>query len=100
MSERFQVRVSKDYLVFCSGHFISYEGDKCERLHGHNYRTAVEVEHDLDCNFYLFDFIASKQRPKAIPDALDHRMMLPTQNPHILIAEEPRGIHVHYRDRE
>ena len=44
MPERFQVRVSKDYLVFCSGHFISYEGDKCERLHGHNYRAAVEVE--------------------------------------------------------
>ena len=34
MSERYQVRVSKDYLVFCAGHFISYDGDKCERLHG------------------------------------------------------------------
>src|SRR5262249_39810942 len=46
-SERYKVRVTKDHLVFCSGHFISYEGDKCERLHGHNYRTAVEIEHDL-----------------------------------------------------
>src|SRR5947209_10469558 len=43
MAERFHVRVTKDHLVFCSGHFISYEGDKCERLHGHNYRTAIEV---------------------------------------------------------
>ena len=43
-SERFVVRVSKDYLVFCSGHFISYESDKCECLHGHNYRAAVAVE--------------------------------------------------------
>ena len=48
MTERFKVRVTKDHLVFCSGHFISYEGDKCERLHGHNYRAAVEVEGDLD----------------------------------------------------
>ncbi|MGC8644564.1 MAG: 6-pyruvoyl trahydropterin synthase family protein, partial [Isosphaeraceae bacterium] len=45
-SSRFKVRVTKDYLVFSSGHFITYEGDSCERLHGHNYRTAVEVEGD------------------------------------------------------
>ena len=47
-SSRFKVRVTKDYLVFCSGHFITYDGDHCERIHGHNYRTAVEVEGDLD----------------------------------------------------
>jgi 6-pyruvoyl-tetrahydropterin synthase len=43
-AERYHVRVTKDHLVFCSGHFISYEGDKCERLHGHNYRATVELE--------------------------------------------------------
>ena len=43
-NERYKVRVTKDHLVFCSGHFISYEGDKCERLHGHNYRATVEIE--------------------------------------------------------
>jgi len=34
MPESFKIRVTKDHLVFSSGHFISYEGDKCERLHG------------------------------------------------------------------
>src|SRR6266849_4282997 len=97
---RYKVRVTKDHLVFCSGHFISYEGDKCERLHGHNYRTAVEIEHDLDRNSYVFDFIALKQRTKAITDDLDHRMMLPTQNPQISVTEETRSVHVRYRDRE
>ena len=48
MSERYKVRVTKDYLVFCSGHFISYEGHRCERLHGHNYRAAVEVVGPLE----------------------------------------------------
>ena len=80
MRERYTVRVSKDYLIFCSGHFISYEGDKCERLHGHNYRTAVEIEGALDENHYVFDFIALKARSKAITDELDHRMMLATRN--------------------
>ena len=100
MSERFKVRVTKDHLVFCSGHFISYEGDKCERLHGHNYRAAVEIEGALDENHYVFDFIALKHRTRAITDELDHRMMLATGNPFIQIEEGPRGVHVHYRDRE
>ena len=100
MAEHYQVRVTKDHLVFCSGHFISYEGDQCERLHGHNYRTAVEVEGPLDENHYVFDFIALKQRTKAITDELDHRMMLPLRNTHIRVEAGPQSVHVCYRDRE
>ncbi|MBM3995701.1 MAG: 6-pyruvoyl tetrahydropterin synthase family protein [Planctomycetes bacterium] len=100
MPERFHVRVSKDYLVFCSGHFISYEGDKCERLHGHNYRAAIEVEGALDENFYVFDFITLKNRAKLITDELDHRMMLPTRNRVILLQELLTSYRVRYKDRE
>ena len=100
MAATYKVRVTKDHLVFCSGHFISYEGDKCERLHGHNYRAAVEVEGELDANRYVFDFIALKQRTKAITDELDHRMMLPTRNPLIRVEEGPQAVRVRYRDRE
>src|SRR6202048_759752 len=100
MPESFKIRVTKDHLVFSSGHFISYEGDKCERLHGHNYRTAVEVEGGLDSNRYVFDFIALKQRTKAITDELDHRMMLATRNPFIALEEGARSVGVRYRERE
>jgi 6-pyruvoyltetrahydropterin/6-carboxytetrahydropterin synthase len=100
MTPRFKVRVTKDHLVFCAGHFISYEGDKCERLHGHNYRAAVEVEGGLDENHYVFDFIALKHRTKAITDELDHRMLLPTRNPFIQLQEERRAVRVRYKDRE
>lgn len=100
MAERYKVRVTKDHLVFCSGHFISYEGDKCERLHGHNYRTAVEIEGALDENHYVFDFIALKRQTKALIDELDHRMMLPTRNRVILLEERPGSVRVRYKDRE
>jgi 6-pyruvoyltetrahydropterin/6-carboxytetrahydropterin synthase len=99
-SERFKVRVTKDHLVFCSGHFISYEGDKCERLHGHNYRTAVEIEGKLDVNRYVFDFIALKERTRSITDELDHRVMLALQNPLIHVEELAASVRVRYRDRE
>jgi 6-pyruvoyltetrahydropterin/6-carboxytetrahydropterin synthase len=96
----YKVRVTKDHLVFCSGHFISYEGDRCERLHGHNYRAAIEIEGDLDKNYYVFDFIALKNHAKSITDELDHRMMLPTRNSFISVEERARSVHVQYRDRE
>ncbi|HLB49326.1 MAG TPA: hypothetical protein VJL59_20130 [Anaerolineales bacterium] len=35
----FKVRVVKDNLVFCSGHFATFNGE-AEPLHGHNYRAA------------------------------------------------------------
>lgn len=100
MPERYLVRVTKDHLVFCSGHFISYEGDRCERLHGHNYRATVEIEGPLDENRYVFDFIALKNRTRALTDELDHRMMLATNNPHIHVDAGSKSVQVRYRDRE
>lgn len=99
-TERFKVRVTKDHLVFCSGHFISYQGHQCERLHGHNYRAAVEVEGTLQEDFYVFDFIALKQRTKEITDELDHYMLLPTKNAVIKVEESVTCVRARYRDRE
>jgi len=99
-TERFKVRVTKDHLVFCCGHFISYRGHQCERLHGHNYRAAVEVEGKLQEDFYVFDFIALKARTKEITDELDHHMLLATKNPVIAVAESAGRVDVRYRDRQ
>jgi 6-pyruvoyltetrahydropterin/6-carboxytetrahydropterin synthase len=98
-TSRYKVRVTKDYLVFCSGHFITYDGDHCERLHGHNYRTAVEVEGDLDANHYVIDFIALKDMTRAIIDELDHRMLLPTENKLIQVQDDGPNIRVTYGER-
>jgi 6-pyruvoyltetrahydropterin/6-carboxytetrahydropterin synthase len=99
-TERFKVRVTKDHLVFCCGHFISYEGHRCERLHGHNYRAAVEVEGPLGGDFYVFDFVALKARMKEITDDLDHHMLVATRNPVIGVEEVGASVRVRYKDRE
>ncbi len=99
-NEKYKVSVTKDHLVFCSGHFISYEGSKCERLHGHNYRTRVEIEGKLDENYYVFDFIALKHRTKEIVDALDHRLMLPRNNPVIQVREVGNRVLVKHKEKE
>jgi 6-pyruvoyltetrahydropterin/6-carboxytetrahydropterin synthase len=98
--ETFTVRVSKDYLVFCSAHFITYDGATCERLHGHNYRVTAEVEGPLDENRYVFDFIALKDITRRITDELDHRVLLPTTSTLIRVEATDRQVHARFGDRE
>lgn len=95
----YRVRVEKDYTVFCAGHFITYDGHECESLHGHNYRAAVTLEGPLDENFYVFDFTRLKRALKGIADRLDHKMLLPTQNERIRVAEQGDAIHATYKEK-
>jgi 6-pyruvoyltetrahydropterin/6-carboxytetrahydropterin synthase len=96
---RFEVHVSKDYLTFCSGHFITYDGSLCETLHGHNYRASIRLGGDIDANYYVYNFVTIKRMMKQICDELDHRMLLPDQNPLITLEEQASNIVARYKDR-
>ena len=98
--ETYTVRVSKDYLVFCSAHFITYDGSTCERLHGHNYRATAEVEGPLEENHYVFDFIALKNLMRRITDELDHRVLLPAESKLIRVEEVGQQVRAIFKDRE
>lgn len=94
----YKVVVEKDYLVFAAGHFITY-GDLCESLHGHNYRVRTELEGELDASSYVFDFTVLKRIMRRLVDEIDHKMLLPLQNPALELREEGDSISVAYRDR-
>ncbi len=94
---QFKVRVSKDYTVFCAGHFITYAGDRCEAVHGHNYRAAAVVEGELGEDDYVFDFVTLKHLLRAICNRLDHKMLLPLHNAHLSLSEDETEITVRYR---
>ena len=89
MKESYHVRIEHSRLTFCAAHFITFGGDVCERLHGHNYHVAAEIHGPLDGNHYVVDFIAACDSLQEIVDALDHRMLLPTEHPTISVAESP-----------
>jgi len=97
--ETYHVRVSKDYLVFSAGHFITLAGSACERLHGHNYRVAAEVHGPLDENHYVVDFVVLRDTLRAILDELDHHMLLPTEHPRIRVEAGPEEVEVRFADR-
>jgi 6-pyruvoyltetrahydropterin/6-carboxytetrahydropterin synthase len=94
----YKVIVEKDYLVFAAGHFITYTGT-CEKLHGHNYRARVEVEGEIDENHYVWDFVSLKQMMRRLVDELDHRMLLPRDNPQLTVTEGPDEVQVVYKER-
>jgi len=95
----YRVRVTKDHLVFSAAHFITYAGNVCERLHGHNWRTAVELAGPLDENSYVFDFIALRDALQAIVNELDHHVLLPTRHPQIRVRESGREVEATFGDR-
>jgi 6-pyruvoyltetrahydropterin/6-carboxytetrahydropterin synthase len=99
-TDRYHVRVTKDSFIFSCGHFITYNRDQGERLHGHNYRVAVEVGGPLDENHYVFDFIALRDRTAAISAELDHHMLLATKNPLLPVDANDHRVRVTFRDKE
>src|SRR5688572_32161668 len=99
MPESYSVRVEKEYLVFSAAHFITFNKNVCERLHGHNYRVSCEVHGPLDENSYVIDFIALRDELKRLIDELDHRVMLPTEHPQIRVTWDDREVTAVFEDR-
>jgi len=93
----FRVTVTKDYLVFASAHFITFAGHRCEGLHGHNYRARVTVEGELDEeSWFVFDFVVIKKIMRGLCDEIDHKVLLPLQNPKLQIGEHGESVTVAY----
>ena len=94
----YRIEVHKDYLGFAAAHFITFKG-KCERLHGHNYQVWIEVEGELTDEGYVFDFTELKQLARELCDALDHRVLLATENPRIEVRREGQAICASYESQ-
>src|SRR3989442_774544 len=96
----FKVSVTNDNIVFASAHFIIFPGHRCERLHGHNYRTRVVVEGGLDPEaHYVFDFAELKHLMRRLTDELDHRVLLPLEHPKLQVREQGDTVAVAYEGK-
>ncbi|MES1259416.1 MAG: 6-carboxytetrahydropterin synthase [Gemmatimonadota bacterium] len=93
----FRISVSKDYLSFAAAHFITFRGHACESLHGHNYRVAIVIEGPIDpeCHFVV-DFAVLKRIVRTKVDQIDHRVLLPTENPKLAFREADGMTYVEY----
>ena len=98
-SRRWWVSLVKEQLIFSAAHFITFAGDICERIHGHNYRVHCDVLGPLDENSYVIDFIALRDSLAELTRALDHHVLLPDRHPLIHVVDDGREVTATFRDR-
>jgi 6-pyruvoyl-tetrahydropterin synthase len=91
--ERYSVVIDKQYLQFCSAHFILYKGGR-ESLHGHNFHCTVILEGDLTADLYVIDFADAKAAARQACDALDHRVLLPGSSSVVRVATQGEQVTV------
>lgn len=99
MTEKHHVRLAKEQFTFSAAHFITFAGNICERLHGHNYHVAVEVHGPLDENQYVIDFIALRDAVTAITRELDHHVLLPTGHQAIEVVADGQEVTATFEER-
>jgi len=96
----YRIRVAKEDLNFAAAHFITFAGHRCETLHGHNYRAAVLLDGTLDQeSWYVVDFSAVKKIMRKLTAELDHKVLLPLENPRLQVATRDGSVHVAYENK-
>jgi 6-pyruvoyltetrahydropterin/6-carboxytetrahydropterin synthase len=98
VSESFHVGIAKAEHVFSAAHFITFGGN-CERLHGHNYHVAAQVDGPLDENQLVIDFLLVRAKLGAIVAELDHYVLLPMGHSDIRVVDDGREVTATYADR-
>jgi len=86
----FSISVQDPKSKFSSAHFVCFDGYR-ERLHGHNYTTAVKLEgtrprHDG----YVVDFGDVKKAMRELCKELNERLLVPSRSPVLSITQRRR----------
>jgi len=95
----FSIRVANDDLYFAAAHFITVHGGQCERLHGHTYHVAAEIQGLLDEHHYVADFVMVRKILKTVLAELDHHVLLPAQHATIHVVGGLKEVEVTWTDR-
>jgi 6-pyruvoyltetrahydropterin/6-carboxytetrahydropterin synthase len=83
---RYRLRVARELFKFSSAHMTVFPDGRKERLHGHNYGMAVQLEL-ADATFErMVDFAALKEAGRALARRLRERVLLAEHNPHFEIV--------------
>jgi 6-pyruvoyltetrahydropterin/6-carboxytetrahydropterin synthase len=83
---KYRVSVERNTLRFAAAHLATFQG-QAEPLHGHNYALLVEVDGDLTEDAWVLDFGELKRLAADLCEQLDHRFLLPRDNPALAITE-------------
>ena len=93
MSGTFSLRLGKEDFKFSAAHFTVFSDGEAEPLHGHNYRVVVELSGSaLDDLDFLVPLATAKRDIRAQCAALDEKVLLPADCPHLELAGDGEGV--------
>lgn len=98
MDEKYSIRVYKQYFNFACSHFLVFENGTREPLHGHNYRVQVQGEAPKLTHDLVFDFLDIKPIVRKLCDCLDHKVLLPKENPFLEYYNKDKNIEIKTMD--
>ena len=98
MEPQYSIRVYKQYFNFACSHFLVFENGTREPLHGHNYRVQVQGEAPQLTHDLVFDFLDIKPIVRKICDSLDHKVLLPRDNPYLKYFSKDQNLEIQTPD--
>ena len=90
--EHYSIRVEKEYFNFAASHFMMFPDGSREPLHGHNYRVRLKGQGERLQGDVVLDFLHIKPIVKELCDQLDHKLLMPNDNP--FLSFEKKGDNV------
>lgn len=90
--------LERNTLRFAAAHFTTFDGE-CEPLHGHNYAVLAEINGDLTADSWVLDFNQAKRIVGAICKELDHRFLLPLDNPSLTVTKRDAEYEIVFAER-
>ncbi len=100
MARLFTLELAKEDMKFSAGHFTIFSATERERLHGHNFRVAVEISARMQANGMGFDYGIYKRRIRELCDAWDEYFILPGQSPYLVIRETGAQVLAEFNGKE
>ncbi len=94
MDLNYSIKVYKQYFNFASSHFLIFDDGTREPLHGHNYRVMLKGEAGMLKGDMVFDFLDIKPIVREVCDSLDHKLLIPKENPQLEIHSEDMNLNI------
>lgn len=82
------IEIEKSYLHFSAAHFTVFSATERERLHGHNWRIAVEITAELGNEGLCFDYAIYKKILKDLCAQYDEYTLIANDSPHLDITQD------------
>ena len=84
---RLEINGWSSKITFSASHIIPGH-KKCGRLHGHDYAINAKIEGEIGPDGVIMDFISVKEFLRVVASELDHRVMIPKNDPRVKVMKE------------